>query len=146
MAETHVISALATKRGELLGSIRHYKQLIYSLDKDLATIDATIRIFDPNYSFKDTKITNIHRNRFFKIGEAKTLILTILKNQDNPMRTDDLSDIVASKKGLLFENDFEVRGFKKAVNNALVLLKNANLIEQTAKEGVINLWRIKELG
>jgi hypothetical protein len=116
------------------------------LDKDLATIDATIRIFDPNYSFKDTKITNIHRNRFFKIGEAKTLILTILKNQDNPMRTDDLSDIVASKKGLLFENDFELRGFKKAVNNALVLLKNANLIEQTAKEGVINLWRIKELG
>lgn len=35
MADTHVISALATKRGELLGSIRHYKQLITSLDKDL---------------------------------------------------------------------------------------------------------------
>lgn len=146
MAETHVISALSTKRGELLGSIRHYKQLIQDLYKDLATIDATIRIFDPNYSFKDTKITNKHRNNYFKIGEAKTLILTILRNQDKPMRTDDLTDEIIHKKCLLFEEEYALKGFKKAVNNSLMLLKNANLIEQTAKEGLIALWRIKELG
>ena len=146
MAETHVISALSTKRGELLGSIRHYKQLIQDLDRDLATIDATIRIFDPNYSFKDTKITNIHRNNYFKIGEARTLILTILRNQDNPMRTDDLTDEIIHKKCLLFEEEYELKRLKKAVNNSLMLLKNANLIEQTAKEGLIALWRIKELG
>lgn len=38
MADSHVISALSTKRGEILGSIKHYKQLISLLDKDLQTI------------------------------------------------------------------------------------------------------------
>lgn len=123
MAETHVISALSTKRGELLGSIRYYKQLIYSLDKDLATIDATIRIFDPNYSFKDTKITNIHRNRYFKIGEAKTLILNILKNQNTPMRTDDLSDIVASKKVYFLKMIMKLGLLEKLLFLLLIILK-----------------------
>jgi outer membrane protein TolC len=46
MADTHVISALVKKRAELRGDIIHYKQLLSSLDKDLQTIDATIKIFD----------------------------------------------------------------------------------------------------
>ena len=44
MADTHVVSALSTKRGEILGSIKHYKQLITSLDKNLSNIDTTINI------------------------------------------------------------------------------------------------------
>ncbi len=35
MADSHLISALSTKRGEILGSMKHYKQLILLLDKDL---------------------------------------------------------------------------------------------------------------
>ena len=49
MADTHVISALVKKRAELRGDIIHYKQLIATLDKDLQTIDATIKIFDVDY-------------------------------------------------------------------------------------------------
>ncbi len=45
MADSHVISALSTKRGEILGSIKHYKQIISSLDKDLSNIDATIMVY-----------------------------------------------------------------------------------------------------
>ena len=60
MADTHVISALSTKRGEILSSIKHYKQLLSSLDKDLANIDATIKIFEPDYRFGSEKIVNKH--------------------------------------------------------------------------------------
>ena len=49
MADTHVISALVKKRAELRGDIIHYKQLIATLDKDLQTIDATIKIFHVDY-------------------------------------------------------------------------------------------------
>ena len=49
MADSHVISALVKKRAELRGDIIHYKQLLSSLDKDLQTIDATIKIFDVDY-------------------------------------------------------------------------------------------------
>ena len=75
MAGSHVISALSTKRREILGSIKHYKQIISSLDKDLTNIDATIKIFEPDYKFGSEKIVNKHRNRFFNNGEAKVLVL-----------------------------------------------------------------------
>lgn len=127
MAESHVISALSTKRGELLGSIRHYKQLITSLDKDLATIDATIRIFEPDYKLGSTKIVNKHRrNTYFNNGEAKILTLDTLRVKSEPIRTDDLSDIIASKKGLFFENDYEIRSFRKAIISALNNLEKDN--------------------
>ena len=58
MADSHVISALSTKRGEILGSIKHYKKIISSLDKDLTNIDATIKIFEPDYKFGSEKIIN----------------------------------------------------------------------------------------
>ena len=60
MADTHVISALSSKRGEILGSIKHYEQIIASLDKDLANIDTTIKIFEPDYRFGSEKIVNKH--------------------------------------------------------------------------------------
>ena len=75
MADSHVISALSTKRGEILGSIKHYKQIISSLDKDLTNIDATIKIFEPDYKFGSEKIVNKHRNKYF-LG----LDIEILKN------------------------------------------------------------------
>ena len=88
MADSHVISALSTKRGEILGSIKYYKQLISSLDKDLQNIDATIKIFEPDYKFGSEKVVNKHiRNRFFNTGEEKVLVLEVLRNSKLPIST-----------------------------------------------------------
>lgn len=145
MAETHVISALSTKRGELLGSIGHYKQLIISLDKDLVNIDATIRIFEPDFKFGSTKAVNKHRrSTYFEVGEDKTLILDTLRVQTEPMRTDDLTNEIMTRKNLIFEEE-EYKKFKKSVNNALIPLEKSKLIERTSKEGLMILWKIKDL-
>ena len=74
MADTHVISALVKKRAELRGDIIHYKQLIATLDKDLQTIDATIKIFDVDYDISSIKPVIKSRNRFFNNGEVKVLV------------------------------------------------------------------------
>ena len=114
MADTHVISALSTKRGEILGSIKHYKQLISSLDKDLQNIDATIKIFEPDYKFGSEKVVNKHtRNRFFNNGEAKVLVLEVLKNSNLPISTDKISDIIATNRNLSFENKTDKSNFQK---------------------------------
>ena len=115
MADTHVISALSTKRGEILGSIKHYKQIISSLDKDLTNIDATIKIFEPDYKFGSEKIVNKHRNKFFNNGEAKVLVLEVLKNSDIPLSTDKISDIIATNKNLSFENKTVKSNFQKSI-------------------------------
>ena len=145
MADSHVISALSTKRGEILGSIKHYKQIISSLDKDLANIDATIKIFEPDYKFGSEKIVNKHRNKFFNNGEAKVLVLEVLKNSDIPLSTDKISDIIATNKNLSFENKTDKSNFQKSILLALNTCLSNNLVEKVSKEGLSIVWKIKEI-
>ena len=146
MADSHVVSALSTKRGEILGSIKHYKQLISSLDKDLQNIDATIKIFEPDYKFGSEKVVNKHtRNRFFNNGEAKVLVLEVLKNSEIALSTDKISNIVAIKRNLSFENKTDKSNFQKSILLALNTCLSNNLVEKVSKDGLSIIWKIKEL-
>ena len=145
MADSHVISALSTKRGEILGSIKHYKQIISSLDKDLANIDATIKIFEPDYKFGSEKIVNKHRNRFFNNGEAKVLTLGVLKNSNLALSTDKIADIIATNKNLSFENKTDKSNFQKSILLALNTCLSNNLVEKVSKDGLSIIWKIKEI-
>ena len=145
MADSHVISALSTKRGEILGSIKHYKQIISSLDKDLANIDATIKIFEPNYKFGSEKIVNKHRNRFFNNGEAKVLVLEVLRNSNLPLSTDKISDIIVTNKNLSFVYIIDKSNFQKSVLLALNTCLSNNIVEKVSKDGLSIIWKIKEL-
>ena len=145
MADSHVISALVKKRAELRGDIIHYKQLIATLDKDLQTIDATIKIFEPDYKFGSEKIVNKHRNRFFNNGEAKVLVLEVLKNCNLPISTDKIADIIATNKNLSFENKTDKSNFQKSILLALNTCLSNNLVEKVSKDGLSIVWKIKEI-
>lgn len=145
MADTHVISALVKKRAELRGDIIHYKQLIATLDKDLQTIDATIKIFDVDYDISSIKPVIKSRNRFFNNGEAKVLVLEILKNSSLPISTDKISDIIAINRNLAFENKTDKSNFQKSILLALNTCLSNNLVEKVSKDGLSIVWKIKEL-
>ncbi len=145
MADSHVISALSTKRGEILGSIKHYKQIISSLDKDLQTIDATIKIFDVDYDISSIKPVIKSRNRFFNNGEAKILVLEVLKSSNLPLSTDKISDIIAVNRNLSFENKTDKSNFQKSILLALNTCLSNNLVEKVSKNGLSIVWKIKEL-
>ncbi len=145
MADTHVISALVKKRAELRGDIIHYKQLIATLDKDLQTIDATIKIFDVDYDISSIKPVRKGRNRFFNNGEAKVLVLEVLKSNKLPLSTDKLSEIIAVNKNLSFENKTDKSNFQKSILLALNTCLSNNLVEKVSKDGLSIIWKIKEL-
>ncbi|MCT7511906.1 hypothetical protein [Aliarcobacter cryaerophilus] len=136
MADSHVISALSTKRGEILGSIKHCKQIISSLDQDLANIDATIKIFEPDYKFGSEKVVNKHRNRFFNNGEAKVLALEVLKNSNLALSTDKISDNIAVNKNLSFENKADKANFQKSILLALNTCLSNNIVEKVSKKAI----------
>jgi len=145
MADTHVISALVKKRAELRGDIIHYKQLLSSLDKDLQTIDATIKIFDVDYDISSIKPVIKARNRFFNNGEAKVLVLEVLKNSNLPLSTDKISEIIATNRNLAFENKTDKSNFQKSILLALNTCLSNNLVEKVSKDGLSIVWKIKEL-
>ena len=55
MAEPHVISALVAKRAEVAGDIENAQEALKKLIDDLEHIDATIRLFDPDYCIEGIK-------------------------------------------------------------------------------------------
>ncbi len=145
MADTHVISALVKKRAELRGDIIHYKQLIATLDKDLQTIDATIKIFDVDYDISSIKPVIKSRNRFFNNGEAKVLVLEVLKNSSLPISTNKISEIISVNRNLTFENKTDKSNFQKSILLALNTCLSNNLVEKVSKDGLSIVWKIKEL-
>jgi hypothetical protein len=48
MAELHVVSALRTKRAELAGMVGQLEQQLARQRTNLAHLDATMRLFDPD--------------------------------------------------------------------------------------------------
>ena len=142
MAETHVISALVSKRSELLGEIQHHEALIKEYKLNLSTIDKTIHIFDDNYDLRTVKTKRVHRNRYFETGEAKVLILDTLRGLKKPIKTDELSNIIASKKGLTLDS-YQQKTFNKSIIGVLGTLEKSDLIERTGKDGLVIIWQIK---
>ena len=49
MSDTQVLSGLVAKRGELAGQVEQSHREVQRLAEELSHLDATIRLFDPDY-------------------------------------------------------------------------------------------------
>ncbi len=143
MAETHVISALTKKRSEVLGEIKHYEKLLKKSKLNLQSIDYTIHIFDENYDLRTIRAKRVHKERYFKMGEAKTMILDVLRTATESMNTTSISKIIAFDKGIDNEEDFDLERFSKVVLASLTRCETSELIERVGKDGLSILWQIK---
>ena len=143
MTETHVISALTKKRAEVLGEIKHYEKLLKQSKLNLQSIDNTIHIFDESYDLRTIRAKRVSSERYFKNGEAKTMILDVLRIATEPMNTTIISKSIASKKGIDNEEDFDLERFSKVVLASLTRCESVELIERVGKDGLSILWQIK---
>src|SRR5271170_1499323 len=68
MSTTHVINSLRRKRAEVSGAIRDLETRIHAMKRDLAHIDATLKLFDPDSEPKTIKPVRPYRprNRLFE--------------------------------------------------------------------------------
>ena len=143
MAETHVISALVLKRSELLGEIKYYESLVKEHKENLTTIDKTIHLFDSSYDLRTVKSKRVARDRYFKNGEAVVLLLDTLRKLNRPTRTNELTEIIASKKDLTLESEYEKATFQKAIVASLSRASNNGLVERVGRDGITVIWQIK---
>jgi hypothetical protein len=143
MAETHVISALTKKRSEVSGEIKHYEKLLKQSKLNLQSIDQTIHIFDETYDLRTIKAKRVHRERYFKTGEAKVLILDMLRTATEPLNTNELSKRLAFNRSLDKKENFDANHFKKIIFASLERCEKNGLIERVGKDGLVVLWQIK---
>ncbi len=144
MAESHVVSALIKKRSELSGEIEHCEKIIKECKANLTSIDKTIHIFDDSYNLRTIKSKRVVRNSYFASGEATKMVLDVLRTVDEPLRTDEISDIIASKKSLILEGRDKVN-FQKSILYALNTSEKRGLVASVGKDGLSLMWSITKI-
>lgn len=141
MAETHVISALVNKRSELSGLMTHYKKELSRLGEEVKTLDAAIKLFEPDYELDCIKTKQFKRkNSFFKHGECSRMMLNYLRVATSPLSTQDLTLKVITDKGLeLSPND--QKALRMTIYSTLSLQAKKGLIRMDKAEGSA-LWEL----
>ena len=94
---TFAIPALKEKRAAIAGRIISLKKQIAKHHKELASLDETIVLFEPNYKIGSIKpIRKQQRSKLFKLGELGRLIKDALRRANGgPISTHDVVAAVA---------------------------------------------------
>src|ERR1700687_3653052 len=101
MAETHVVSALCTKRAEIAGHVHDLEKKVATWRARLASIDEAIRIFSPETDPEAIQAKRLYRRaRYFGRGEFARLCLEILRKAKGPLTTAEIVASVVKAKGL----------------------------------------------
>ena len=142
MSTNPIISGLFDKKKEILDSIEGYEALIKKARLNLSVLDQTIALFDESYTKTSTRRMS---HRYFETGEAKKLILDVLKSSDVPLKTNEIALRVAETKGISLDNEAQQQNFQKTIIASLSTIETSGLVERLGREGLVLIWRIKAL-
>jgi hypothetical protein len=140
MAELHVIGALRNKRAELAGILRQLEQQLVQQRADLAHLDATMRLFDPEIRPKDIRPKQPRaRNVWFRPGECLRLIYDALREATQPVTTRELAARIMRVKAMPAADDRRRELVQKTLLGSLNRAKETIARVETA--GVVS-WRL----
>src|ERR1700733_5638750 len=89
MAELHVVSALRNKRAELAGVVGQIEQQLTRQRTNLAHLDATMRLFDPDIRPQEIRAKRQRaRSAWFRQRECLRWIYDELRNAAQPLAGD----------------------------------------------------------
>ncbi len=102
MGTYYAIIQLREKRARLAGEIAKAERALAATKKDLANLDAVIRLFEPETNPKLIPAIRptSRRSLFFKHGEQMRLACDVLREAAKPMRCRTVAEGVMLRKGL----------------------------------------------
>lgn len=140
MAESHVVSGLVSKRSELIGVIDYHQNKIKQIKADMASVDAAIKVFDPDYDLRTIKAKQYRaKNNFFKHGEGNTLLLDIMREASGTLSSSGILEEVARRKGFDLEA-IDCRALSACLFTILKRLQNKGVLREESRSGNLIQW------
>lgn len=142
MAETHVLSGLLTKRAELSGKIEFAQSELRQMMIDLDSLDATIRLFDPDIDLVQIRPRLVPaRNQAFR-GEIARIVLGTLRKAGKPLPTHEVALHVMAARSLNTADKPLLRVINRRVGAAMRHNRIKGLIRSVPGPGRSVLWEI----
>jgi hypothetical protein len=140
MTETHVISALTTKRAELSGELIEAEKRVIQLRADLDSLDRAIRIFDPDLAPKTIRpIVRRKPTPLLPKGEGSKAVLNLLRRADEPLTAREIAERLVSDYRLEIGTGQAMNKFIGKVRNTLARQKPGVLVSRQRGDAIE--WR-----
>lgn len=96
----HAIPTLLRKRTEIARDIDQRQVELVNMLSDLNALDCAIRLFDPDIDLPEVVMKPLPPRNGAARGQMTMLALTILREATEPMRTEDINDLLMTRRGL----------------------------------------------
>jgi len=141
MAGMHMMNALTTKRGELVGHIKDRRRELKQLGDELAHLEATMRLFDPQWVVERVPVRRpAKRRQVFRAGECQRLVLEKLRDAQSAISEDELAVMLVRAKGLATQPD-AVPGVRKTLLAVLRHLARQGVARSVGLLDGARAWR-----
>ncbi|ATQ69297.1 MULTISPECIES: hypothetical protein [Methylosinus] len=140
MADPHILSTLRSKRDQMEGAIRAYEKKIETLRRDLAHVNATLRLFELN---GEHEVFPVHMDltRLFKRGEIHKICQMALAEAPEGLDTRELSLAVIQAKGM-DESDAVLRiAINYRIVQAMRMQEKRGRVIGVGKRKGVRVWR-----
>ena len=144
-ANTVTWNALTNKRAAIVLEIEHLEKRIAELKAQLIHLDATLRIFRPDFAAEGLPVKHRRRTKspYFEHGEITERIFDML-HKYGTVSSADVAEQLMREKGLDPKHDRVVRtDFVRRVTLQMREQMQKGLIERTGGRGPTSRWRLK---
>lgn len=142
MTDTHVISALKSKRGELAGLIDGLQDQLRVAMIDIDHVDSTLRLFDPDIDLDEIKPKPLPpRHHAFK-GQVTRAILAMLRSEGS-MDAKSITLRLMAERELNLNDKTLTKAMHKRIGAALRNLRDRTLVTSSAGDHGKLLWAVR---
>ena len=142
MAESHVVSGLVSKRGEMAGLIEYHRKEMGRLTGDLVHLDASIKLFAPDLDLRSLRPrAHRRRNAHFRAGEVPRFILDSLRRAGGALTSRAIAEQVVTAKGLE-ASPATLAAIQKSLLIALKCLAGKGVLREGPSAGAARTWVI----
>ncbi len=141
MENEHVLGGLIRKRSEIAGKIEHTQAALRQLVADLDSIDAAIKLFDPEADIPAIKPRQYPPRHAAFRGEMMRHVMGCLRLADGkPVTTRDIALVVMKARGLNPEDQSLLVTIRKRVGACMWKLKQQSAVKEIAGVGDLKGW------
>lgn len=138
----HVLPALVKRRAELAGDLDKLQGQLQQLHADLASLDAVIRQFDPDYRLATIRPKYRRAATAAEHGSISRTVLDMLRRAPGPMSAKAMAQQIIAERGLNAGDRALARAMAKRVDMALRYQRTNGMVREVQGDSAIVGWTI----
>jgi hypothetical protein len=138
-----VLAALVKRRADLSGQLAEMQGKVQQLHADLASLDAVIHQFDPEYLVGNIRPKYRRAPTAPEFGSMSRAVLDHLRRASEPLSAADIAEQIIAERGLNSGDRALVRSMRKRVDMALRYQRTNGMVREAAGKSAEVAWEIE---